>query len=195
MSLGEGLDAPELAHALKLSGLCVIEVTLRTPFAHIYIEEMKKAEPTLIIGAGTVMSPPDVTIAIDVGSDFIVTPGLTNELISPLITCDLPVFPGVATASEAMSAFYSGFKYQKFFPAQASGGVEFLKSISGPLPQITFMPTGGISKINAGNYLALKNVVGIGGSWIVDTHHIQSQSWEKLINRVKIHTEFFSNHE
>ncbi len=158
--------AAPLAAALKAGGLSSAEVTLRTGAALEVISEMKRAEPSLLIGAGTILSEGDVDAALKAGADFLVTPGAGPDLLSALSEHDGVILPGVSTASEAMARFEAGFGVLKFFPAEAAGGVDFLKSLAGPLPHIDFMPTGGVKPHNAGDYLRLPNVIAAGGTWI-----------------------------
>ena len=173
-------SAGELAQALLDAGLTVAEVTLRTDEAVAVIEIMKREVPDLLVGAGTILSPADIRTTLDVGCDFLVTPASTPKLRAALKQVSVPVFPGVATASEALAAYEDGFEYQKFFPAESYGGVKALKSIGAPIPQIKFMPTGGISRVTAPDYLACKNVVGVGGSWMVCGDAIKNSNWARL---------------
>jgi 2-dehydro-3-deoxyphosphogluconate aldolase/(4S)-4-hydroxy-2-oxoglutarate aldolase len=173
-------DAGELARALLDAGLTVAEVTLRTDEALAAIEIMKREGPDLLIGAGTVLSPADIRTTLDAGSDFLVTPASTPKLRTALKQVSVPVFPGVATASEALVAYHDGFAYQKFFPAESNGGVKALKSIGAPMPEIKFMPTGGINGTTAPDYLACPNVVAVGGSWMVSGDAIKNADWKRL---------------
>lgn len=168
LTIHDASTAGALATALLESGLTVAEVTMRTPAALDAITEMKKAAPGLIVGAGTILSAQDLNAALAAGSDFIVTPATSEKLLPALQQCSIPVFPGVATPSEALTLYDHGFTYLKFFPAESNGGVKALKSMAPPLPMIKFMPTGGINGNSAPDYLALANVVAVGGSWMVD---------------------------
>ena len=138
-------SAAPLARALAGAGLTTAEITLRTPHALAAISAMKAAAPELFIGAGTILSSKDLNAALEAGSDFIVTPAVSTKLLPAIKACSKPVFPGTATPSEALELYDQGFKYVKFFPAESNGGIPALKSMAGPLPQITFMPTGGIN--------------------------------------------------
>ena len=157
--------ARPLADALIAGGLPALEITLRTPVALDAIKAMAAA-PGGVVGAGTLITPDDVRAAKEAGATFGVSPGATDELLAACETEGLPLLPGAATASEAMRLLARGYDMLKFFPAEASGGAPALKSLAGPLPQITFCPTGGVSPRNAADYLSLPNVVCVGGSWV-----------------------------
>ncbi len=156
----------DLAQALVRAGLPVIEVTLRTGAALDAIAAMTKAVPDAVIGAGTVTRASHITDAVDAGAKFIVSPGTPTRLAEALAEAPVPVLPGASTATEAMTLADLGFEVLKFFPAEASGGVAWLKAIAGPLPHLKFCPTGGLDPKNAPNYLALPNVVCVGGAWM-----------------------------
>lgn len=156
----------DLAQTLLQAGLPVIEVTLRTPSALDAINAIAKAVPEAVVAAGTILDPSQIREAVDAGAKFIVTPGTPPSLAEHLREAPIPVMPGCATVSEAMMLSALGFKTLKFFPAAASGGAAWLKSIQGPLPKLSFCPTGGIDSANASSYLALPNVVCVGGTWV-----------------------------
>jgi 2-dehydro-3-deoxyphosphogluconate aldolase/(4S)-4-hydroxy-2-oxoglutarate aldolase len=156
----------DLAQALVRAGLPVIEVTLRTGAALDAIAAMTKAVPDAVIGAGTVTRASHIADAVDAGAKFIVSPGTPTRLAEALAEAPVPVLPGASTATEAMTLADLGFEVLKFFPAEASGGVAWLKAIAGPLPHLKFCPTGGLDPKNAPNYLALPNVVCVGGAWM-----------------------------
>jgi 2-dehydro-3-deoxyphosphogluconate aldolase / (4S)-4-hydroxy-2-oxoglutarate aldolase len=159
-------DAVPLAKALLAGGIRVIEVTLRSDAALDAIEAIAREVPQAVIGAGTVTKPADIEAAAQRGAKYLVSPGTTAELAAALSKAALPAIPGCATATEAMALAARGFKLLKFFPAEASGGVAWLKSVAAPLPELRFCPTGGIDIKNAAAYLALPNVVAVGGSWV-----------------------------
>lgn len=159
-------DAVPTARALLAGGIGVIELTLRTPAALAAIERVATEVPDIVIGAGTVTSPGQAKQAADAGSKFLVTPGCTDAVLDACFETGLPFLPGASTVSEAMRLAERGLSALKFFPAEASGGVAYLKSIAGPLPGLTFCPTGGITVASAPSYLALPNVGCIGGSWL-----------------------------
>lgn len=180
LTVGDVEKAAPLARALKAGGLSVLEMTMRTPAALEVLSEMKRAEPDMIIGMGTIRTPEQVADAMAAGADFLVSPGLSPQLIPALLGSGLPVLPGVATAGEAMSAVEAGFEVLKFFPAEQAGGRPYLKSIAGPLPDIRFCPTGSITREMAPDYLALPNVVCVGGSWIATGAMIEANDWEMI---------------
>jgi 2-dehydro-3-deoxyphosphogluconate aldolase / (4S)-4-hydroxy-2-oxoglutarate aldolase len=180
LTVGDVEKAAPLARALKAGGLSVLEMTMRTPAALEVLAEMKRAEPDMIIGMGTIRTPEQVADAMAAGADFLVSPGLSPQLIPALLGSGLPVLPGVATAGEAMSAVEAGFEVLKFFPAEQAGGRPYLKSIAGPLPDIRFCPTGSITREMAPDYLALPNVVCVGGSWIATGAMIEANDWEMI---------------
>ncbi|WP_206170051.1 bifunctional 4-hydroxy-2-oxoglutarate aldolase/2-dehydro-3-deoxy-phosphogluconate aldolase [Sphingorhabdus sp. YGSMI21] len=158
--------AKRLAEALVSSGYPVLEVTLRTACALEAIAEMKQVAGA-IVGAGTVTNPDALAAAIDAGAEFIVSPGLTDRLGQAAIAADIPFLPGVATAGDIMRGLDLGLNHFKFFPAEAAGGIAALKALSGPFGQCLFCPTGGISEATAPQWLAMDNVLCVGGSWLV----------------------------
>ena len=171
--------ARPLAQALVAGGLPVLEVTLRTPNALDVISEMAKVQGGYV-GAGTLVTPDDVVAAKDAGATFGVSPGATDMLLQACEDNDLPLLPGAATASEAMRLLERGYDMLKFFPAEASGGVDALKGIGAPLPQISFCPTGGVNPQNATKYLSQPNVVCAGGSWVAPADLVQSENWAEI---------------
>jgi len=158
--------AAPLAEALASGGLTVFEITLRTDCALDAMVAMKAAVPDALIGAGTVTSRDRMREAKDSGADFVVSPGTTQALWNASLEYQLPILPGFSSASEAMALTELGSQCGKFFPAEASGGVNYLKSLAGPLPDFLVCPTGGIKAETAGSYLACPNVMCVGGSWI-----------------------------
>ena len=169
-----------LAGALVEGGLDVLEVTLRTPAALDAIAAMVERFPEAIVGVGTVRRPEDVAPALRRGAQFVVTPGTPARLADALAEIDVPVLPGCATASEAMALADRGFSTLKLFPAEASGGTAMLKGLAGPLPDLAFCPTGGVSPANAPDYLALSNVVCVGGSWVVPGDAVRAKDWARI---------------
>ena len=156
----------DLAQALVRAGLPVIEVTLRTSAALDAISAIAKAVPDAVVAAGTVLTRAQIREVADAGAKFIVTPGTSLKLAEDLQDASIPVMPGCATVSEAMTLAEMGFDYLKFFPAAVSGGPAWLKSVHGPLPNLMFCPTGGIDRTSAGSYLSLPNVACVGGTWV-----------------------------
>jgi 2-dehydro-3-deoxyphosphogluconate aldolase/(4S)-4-hydroxy-2-oxoglutarate aldolase len=165
LTIERAADAVPLARALAAGGLPVIEVTLRTGAALDSVRAIASEVPQCVVGVGTVTRAADVELAVAAGAKYLVSPGTTPGLAVALAGAPVPVLPGCATVSEAMALAEAGFGVLKFFPAQAAGGIPWLKSVAGPLPQLKFCPTGGIDAGNASAYLALANVVAVGGSW------------------------------
>ena len=156
-----------LFEALIKGNLKTVEITLRTDCALQVIEVASKKFSSLQVGAGTVLNESDLQSVKDAGASFAVSPGTTNELAKKAIEMDYPFLPGVSNSSDIMKLLDLGYKSFKFFPAQAAGGINYLKSLSGPFPGILFCPTGGINEENASQWISQKNVICVGGSWIV----------------------------
>ncbi len=173
-------DALPLALALAQGGLKVLEITLRTPVALQALSEIKKSLPETIIGAGTILNEKNLDDALQAGADFLVSPGMTPGLLQAAKTTHAPFLPGASTPGEMLQLLDAGFHFQKFFPAEASGGVDMLKAIAGPIPQITFCPTGGISLLKAGKYLLCENVTCVGGSWMSRAEWINQKKWQQI---------------
>jgi 2-dehydro-3-deoxyphosphogluconate aldolase/(4S)-4-hydroxy-2-oxoglutarate aldolase len=173
-------DAVPLARALAAGGLPVIEVTLRTKAAIDAIKAIAAEVPDCVVGAGTVTRAADIASAIAAGAKYLVSPGTPAELAAALADASVPVLPGCATVSEAMALSGRGFKVLKFFPAEASGGVAWLKSIAAPLPELKFCPTGGIDSRNIATYLACPNVLAVGGSWVAPKDAIASGDFGRI---------------
>lgn len=171
--------AEPLARSLVNGGLPVLEVTLRTPSALDSVRIMSKV-PGSIVGVGTLLTPEDIKAAKKAGASFGVSPGFTESLLEAAASEKLPLLPGAATASEILRLLEYGYDTMKFFPAQAAGGVSMLKSLAGPLPQVSFCPTGGVSPANVSEYLALPNVLCVGGTWIAAKELIQSSDWSGI---------------
>ena len=159
--------AVPLARALVAGGLPLIEVALRTAVSAEAARMIAREVPEAVLGIGTVTRIPDIQLALDIGAQFLVTPGTPPELAAALAEAALPVVPGCATPSEAMMLSGLGFRVLKFFPAGSGGGVEFLRQIAGPLPQLKFLPSGGVDEKTAAEYLAQPNVVAVSGTWVV----------------------------
>ena len=162
----DAVHARAIAEALVAGGLPVLEVTLRTAAALDAIVEMKRV-PGAIVGAGTVVDVPGLDSAIAAGAEFIVSPGLTNNLGKAAIAKNIPFLPGVASAGDIMRGLDLGLTHFKFFPAAASGGLPALKSLIGPFGQCKFCPTGGIKQDTAADWLAVPEILCVGGSWLV----------------------------
>ncbi|KQV46315.1 keto-deoxy-phosphogluconate aldolase [Pelomonas sp. Root1217] len=172
-------DAVPLAEALVAGGVRVLEVTLRTPVALRAMEAMAKV-PGAIVGAGTLRNPIDVANAKSAGCQFGVSPGYTDALAAACQAQGLPLLPGVSTASEVMQANAAGFGFLKLFPAVAVGGVNLLKSLAGPFPDVAFCPTGGISLETAPQFLTLPNVKVCGGSWLTPQDAVDAKDWARI---------------
>lgn len=168
------------ARALVSGGLPVIEVTLRTDCALEAIGRIRAEVPQAVVGAGTVRTAADVEAATAAGAAFLVTPGTTPQLVEALRACGLPYLPGAATASEVMTLAERGITEMKFFPAEAAGGVAYLKSLAGPLPEVRFCPTGGIRPETAPDYLALPNVGCVGGTWLTPADALASGDYARI---------------
>jgi 2-dehydro-3-deoxyphosphogluconate aldolase/(4S)-4-hydroxy-2-oxoglutarate aldolase len=172
--------AVPLAKALVAGGIRVLEVTLRTVHGLPAIRAMAEQVPGAIIGVGTLTQPEEFTAARDAGAVFGVSPGLTQALIDAAVSSGLPLLPGVMTPSEVMKAREAGFRQLKLFPAVPAGGIGMLNALAGPLADITFCPTGGISEATAAQFLACKNVACVGGSWLTPKDAMQKGDWAHI---------------
>ncbi len=173
-------QAVPLARALAAGGLTVLEVTLRSTAALEAIRRIRGAVPEVEVGAGTVTRPSDLAAVRDAGGAFAVSPGLTGELAVAAGGEGLPLLPGVMTPSEALAARERGFSLLKLFPAGPAGGIALLKALHGPLPDLAFCPTGGIGARTFRDYLALPNVVCVGGSWVAPRDAIRDGDWQRI---------------
>lgn len=171
--------ARPLAEALVAGGLPVLEVTLRTRHALQVIEEMAKVEGA-VVGSGTVRSPLQMGHSVDAGCQFMVSPGASPRLLEAADDHPIPLLPGIGTPTEAMTAAEHGYSFLKFFPAEALGGAKVLKAYASPLPDITFCPTGGIDAVKAKEYLALPNVICVGGSWIMPQGALAAGDFKRI---------------
>lgn len=173
-------DAVPLSNALVAGGLNVLEVTLRSEAALNAIREISKNVKGAYVGAGTVLDAAQWRAAAEAGATFMVSPGFTDGIDRIAKDSAIPWLPGVSSAAEIMRARDAGYKFQKFFPAEQAGGVPMLSAFSGPFGDIVFCPTGGVSVANAPSYLALKNVVCVGGSWVVPKDLIAAKNWAAI---------------
>lgn len=173
-------DAVALAQALIDGGINVIEVTLRTNAALAAMEKIAKHVPQMQLAAGTVLNPEQYQQAIDAGATFVISPGITNNLLAKGQDNSVPLLPGISSASELMQAMEYGYSRYKFFPAQAAGSIAMLKALNGPFGQVKFCPTGGITTDNAQTFLALDNVMCVGGSWLSPQKLIEQQNWQAI---------------
>ena len=178
-------QAVALGKALVAGGVSILEMTLRTPAALEAIIALRQEVPDTIVGAGTVCSREQYIQAVEVGSQFIVSPGITSDLLAVGKEYDVPYVPAVATISDILLGMQHGYDHFKFFPAEVHGGVTALKAFRGPLPQIKFCPTGGIDAHNFREYLALPNVLCVGGSWIVSMDLVKASKWATITELAK----------
>ncbi len=163
--IDDAATARPLAEALVAGGLRVLEVTMRTPAALEAIREMKQV-PGAIVGAGTVVSTEQYELVMEAGAEFIVSPGLTERLATPIVASGVPFLPGIATAGDIMRGLDLGLEHFKFFPAETSGGLKALKALAAPFYQCKFCPTGGITEASAPDWLGFGPVLCVGGSWV-----------------------------
>jgi 2-dehydro-3-deoxyphosphogluconate aldolase/(4S)-4-hydroxy-2-oxoglutarate aldolase len=176
----DAADAPAMVGALVRGGLPAVEITLRTPAALEAIRLAAAECEGAIVGAGTILDARHFEQARDAGSRFIVSPGGTIELLDAAKGSDVPLLPGAITPSEMMAMREEGYRVMKFFPAEQAGGAPFLKSLSSPLADIVFCPTGGISLKNMKDYLSLPNVACVGGSWLTPDDLVKAKAWDRI---------------
>ena len=182
LSIARVEDAVPLARALVDGGLPVLEVTLRTDAAIGAIRAIREQVPGASVGAGTVLSARDLSAVEAAGALFAISPGATDALYAAASDARIPLLPGIATASELMHGLELGYQRFKFFPAESSGGIAALKSFAGPFAQARFCPTGGIDAAKAPAYLALPNVITVGGSWMVPADALAAGDWQRVAN-------------
>jgi 2-dehydro-3-deoxyphosphogluconate aldolase/(4S)-4-hydroxy-2-oxoglutarate aldolase len=180
LTIGRLEHAVPLARALAAGGLPVIEVTLRTDVALSALRAIIAEVPEVVAGIGTVLNSDDVHRACDAGAAFLVSPGTSPDLAEAFTDAPIPALPGCSTVSEAMMLMDFGFPVLKFFPAEPSGGVRWLSSVAAPLPNVRFCPTGGIGVDNAASYLALPNVIAVGGSWVAPADAVAAGDFARV---------------
>ena len=173
-------DAVPLAEALVAGGLKVLEVTLRTEAAIEGIKQIIKHVPEAIVGTGTVCNEQQIKLSEDIGCQFMISPGATDTLLQAAQKSSVPFLPGISSVSELMRGLEYGHRDFKFFPAEAAGGAPVLKAMAGPFGDVKFCPTGGIGLHNVMTYLALPNVLCVGGSWIAQPKLIQAKKWTEI---------------
>jgi 2-dehydro-3-deoxyphosphogluconate aldolase/(4S)-4-hydroxy-2-oxoglutarate aldolase len=173
-------DAVPLARALADGGVKIIELTLRTDSALTSLKLIAEEVPEILVGAGTILTPGQADAAVSAGAQFLVSPGVTPGLLSHMLTLDVPVLPGVATVGEVMAVLESGLDTMKFFPAGPAGGPAYLAAIGAPIPHVRFCPTGGISLATAPDYLKLRNVSCVGGSWLTPAAAVAAKDWDAV---------------
>jgi len=169
--------AVPLAAALLRGGIGVIEITLRTQAGQAAIKRVAAEVPDMVVGAGSVTTPQQVEDVIRAGAKFLVTPGSPDGLLRSALACGVPLLAGASTITEMMRLAEHGLAAMKFFPAEASGGRDYLAAVAGPLPQLRFCPTGGITSQSAANYLALPSVACVGGSWLTPRSAVREGAW------------------
>ena len=173
-------NAVPLANALIENGLGAIEVTLRTAAGLDAIERIAKDVPGMLVGAGSVRRPAQVAEVKSAGAQFAVCPGSSGALLDAVADAELPFIPGAVTPSEMLALLDRGYTLQKFFPAELSGGIAFLKAVAAPIPEVSFMPTGGIRAESAVDYLALPNVACVGGTWIAPDDLLRAKDFRAI---------------
>lgn len=178
--LDDVAQAVPLARALVEGGIRMLEVTLRTPAALACIEAIAAEVPAAVAGAGTIRSAADARAAVAAGARFAVSPGYTRAVGQACRELGLPLLPGIATGSEVMQAQEDGYTELKFFPAMQAGGLAMLKAFAGPFHDVRFCPTGGITAANAREFLALPNVVCVGGSWLTPQDAVKAGDWGRI---------------
>ena len=178
--IDDALDAAPLAAALSEGGLPCAEITFRTPNAADAIRRMVAEYPSMLVGAGTVLTPEQAARAREAGARFIVAPGFNPAVVDYCLAQSVPVYPGVCTPTEIEMALGKGLQVVKFFPAEAAGGLAFLKAVAAPYVGVEFMPTGGINVSNLPDYLAFKRVVACGGSWMAPNEWIAQKRFDQI---------------
>jgi 2-dehydro-3-deoxyphosphogluconate aldolase/(4S)-4-hydroxy-2-oxoglutarate aldolase len=173
-------NAVPLAKALVAGGIRVLEITLRTEAALESIRRITNEVSGAIVGAGTILTPQQLDAAEEAGAVFAISPGLTPRLLSAAQHSTIALIPGISSLSELMLGMEYGLDHFKFFPAENAGGIPMLKAIAGPIPQVTFCPTGGISLANYNDYLKLSNVACVGGSWLAPADVVKNKQWDKV---------------
>lgn len=183
--LDDAKDAAPLAEALCKGGLPCAEVTFRTPAAEESIRIMAEKFPEMTVGAGTVLTIDQVNRAVDAGARFIVSPGLNPRIVQYCIDRGIPVIPGCSSPSDIEQALECGLKVVKFFPAEAAGGLKYIKAVAAPYTDVMFMPTGGINPVNVKEYLAYDRILACGGSWMVKSSLIREGVFDQITQLVK----------
>ena len=181
IAINDAADAVPLAKALIEGGLPCAEVTFRTAAAADAIKAMADAFPEMVVGAGTILTTEQVDRAVAAGAKFIVSPGLNPTTVKYCQEIGIPVCPGTANPSDIEVALSLGLKTVKFFPAEAAGGLKYIKSIAAPYGDVTFMPTGGVSEKNLLDYLSFKKIICCGGSWMVPGDEIKDKDWDRIM--------------
>jgi 2-dehydro-3-deoxyphosphogluconate aldolase/(4S)-4-hydroxy-2-oxoglutarate aldolase len=173
-------DVLPLADALAAGGMTALEITLRSAFGLSAIRILREQRPELCVGAGTILDRHQLAAAEAAGSQFIVTPGSTQDLLQAAVDSPLPLLPGVSSASEIMIGYAMGYRRFKLFPAEISGGVAAIKALGGPFNEVRFCPTGGVNADNLKKYMALPNVMCVGGTWMIDNEWVRNGDWNRI---------------
>jgi 2-dehydro-3-deoxyphosphogluconate aldolase/(4S)-4-hydroxy-2-oxoglutarate aldolase len=173
-------NAVPLARALVAGGVKIIELTLRTDSALTSLKLIAEEVPEILAGAGTILTPGQAEAAVQAGAQFLVSPGFTPALLTSMLSLDVPVLPGVATAGEIMAVMEAGLDAMKFFPAGPAGGPSYLAAIGAPIPHVQFCPTGGVTQATAPDYLKLPNVACVGGSWLTPADAMAAKDWNRI---------------
>ena len=180
IALDNAIDAVPLGAALRKSGIPVAEITFRSPAAAEAIRRLRDADPDILIAAGTVLNAVQAKAAQQAGADFIVSPGFNPNTVKACQDMDIPITPGINNPTAIEAALEHGIDTVKYFPAEASGGIPMLKALLAPYAMLKIMPTGGINAKNIRDYLAIKNVIACGGSWMVEKSLLAAQNWAEI---------------
>jgi 2-dehydro-3-deoxyphosphogluconate aldolase/(4S)-4-hydroxy-2-oxoglutarate aldolase len=182
-------DSPQqgvnIARAMADAGLGLVEVVLRTEASLEAIKAIKQEVPSLKVGAGTILNPHTLELALEAGSDFIVTPAVSEKLLTELAKCSVPVIPGVSNTGDILLALEHGFDEQKLFPASLSGGAKYLAALSSVFQSVRFCPTGGVTQDNKSDYLSLNNVFAVGGTWVAAKQWVEDENWQAITTACK----------
>ncbi|RWU25326.1 keto-deoxy-phosphogluconate aldolase [Pseudomonas alkylphenolica] len=180
ITIAREADILPLADALAAGGIRTLEVTLRSEHGLKAIQVLREQRPELCVGAGTVLDRKMFAAVEAAGAQFVVTPGITEDILKAGVESDVPLLPGISTPSELMMGYALGYRRFKLFPAEISGGVAAIKAFAGPFGDVRFCPTGGVNPGNVRNYMALANVMCVGGTWMLDSGWIKNGEWAKI---------------
>jgi 2-dehydro-3-deoxyphosphogluconate aldolase/(4S)-4-hydroxy-2-oxoglutarate aldolase len=183
ITIGSEEQILPLADALAAGGLRTLEITLRSSHGLTAIRRLREERPDLCVGAGTVLDRRMMDEVEAAGAQFIVTPGSTREILEARVSCSVPLLPGISSASDLMEGYALGYRRFKLFPAEVCGGVAALKALGGPFADVRFCPTGGVTAANAASYLALPNVMCVGGTWMIDSTSLGEGDWPSIQQR------------
>ncbi|MCQ4301315.1 bifunctional 4-hydroxy-2-oxoglutarate aldolase/2-dehydro-3-deoxy-phosphogluconate aldolase [Pseudomonas songnenensis] len=183
ITIGSEEQILPLADALADGGLRTLEITLRSSHGLTAIRRLREERPDLCVGAGTVLDRRMMDEVEAAGAQFIVTPGSTREILEAGVSCSVPLLPGISSASDLMEGYALGYRRFKLFPAEVCGGVAALKALGGPFTDVRFCPTGGVTAANAASYLALPNVMCVGGTWMIDSKSFSDADWPSIQQR------------